>query len=188
MKIPVNILALFGTLAVLSVEATAQEGAKRQVESSGQAPTLPAPVEIYSGVFVLAGTLESSKVAFLRTSGITHVISLRKPTEGDFAGEADGLHVIGVEYASCPTDREPTLAEIDAFRVRMKALPPRAKVLVHCATGNRAAGLLMAFWVLDKSMPKDEALALAHKAGLKNPATETAVLAHLTARTDSKSQ
>jgi len=153
-----------------------------------QTPALPAPVEIYPGVFVLAGTLEPSTLAFLRTSGITHVINLRKPIEGDFKGEADGLRVIGVEYSSCPTDREPTTPEIDAFRMRMKALPARAKVLVHCATGNRAAGLLMAFWILDKGLPKTEALVLAHKAGLKNPTTETAVLAYLAAHTDSKSE
>lgn len=150
-----------------------------------QASPHPAPVEIHPDIFVLAGSVEPSTLAFLRTSGITHVINLRKPAEGDFKGEADGLRVIGMEYASCPTDREPTFAEIDAFRARMKALPSRAKVLVHCATGNRAAGLLMAFWVLDKGMPKDEALALAHKAGLKNPATETAVLAYLASCTDS---
>jgi len=153
-----------------------------------QTPALPAPVEIYPGVFVLAGTLEPSTLAFLRTSGITHVINLRKPIEGDFKGEADGLRVIGVEYSSCPTDREPTTPEIDAFRMRMKALPARAKVLVHCATGNRAAGLLMAFWILDKDLPKTEALVLAHKTGLKNPTTETAVLAYLAAHTDSKSE
>lgn len=146
-----------------------------------QTSALPAPVEIYPGVFVLAGSLEPPTLASLRTSGITHVINLRKPTEGDFKGEADGLRVIGVEYASCPTDREPSATEIDAFRARMKALPPQARVLVHCATGNRAAGLLMAFWSLDKGLPKVEALALAHKAGLKNPATESAVVAYLAA-------
>lgn len=139
----------------------------------------PAPVEIHPDIFVLAGSVEPSTLAPLRTSGITHVINLRKPAEGDLKGEADGLQIIGVEYVSCPTDREPTPPEIDAFRMRMKALPLRAKVLVHCATGNRAAGLLMAFWILDKGIPKAEALVLAHKAGLKNPATESAVMAYL---------
>lgn len=146
----------------------------------------PAPVEIHPGVFVLAGTVEPTSSATLRDAGITHVINLRKPTEGDFTGEAEGLRVIGVEYAACPTDREPTASEIDAFLDRMKRLPARSKVLVHCATGNRAAGLLLAFWVLDKAMPLDEAIALAHRAGLKNPATEKAVLAYLVARTSSR--
>jgi hypothetical protein len=56
-------------------------------------------------------------------------------------------------------------------------------VLLHCASGNRVSGALFTAWVLDQGMPEAEALALAKKGGLKNPATEAAARAYVAKRT-----
>ena len=140
------------------------------------------PVEIRPGQLVLAGSPDAATLASLKTLGITHVINLRHPAEGNFSSDVDSVRSSGAAYFSCPLDREPSFNGLDSFRVQMSALPPGSKVLVHCATGNRAAGALFAYWALDQGMAEGEALALARKAGLRNPATEAAVQAYVTAR------
>lgn len=145
------------------------------------APSLN-PVEIQPGLFVLPGSPDASTLASLKSLGITHVINLRHPAEGDFSLEASSIRNSGGAYLSCPMDREPTFPELDSFRAQMTALPPAAKALVHCSTGNRAAGALFAYWALDRGMSEGAALALARKAGLRNPATEAAVRAYVAAR------
>lgn len=140
------------------------------------------PVEIRPGQFVLPGTPDAATLASLKSLGITHVVNLRHPSEGNFSADVDSVRSSGAAYLSCPLDREPTSVELDSFRVQMSALPPGAKVLVHCATGNRAAGALFTYWVLNQGMPEEEALALARRAGLRNPVTEAAVKAYVSAR------
>ena len=140
------------------------------------------PVEIRPGLLVLPGSPDATTLASLKSLGITHVINLRHPSEGNFSSDVDAVRSSGAAYLSCPLNREPTSIELDAFRAQMSALRPGAKVLVHCATGNRAAGALFAYWALNQGMPDGEALALARKAGLRNPATEAAVKAYVAAR------
>ena len=145
------------------------------------APSLK-PVEIRPRLFVLPGSPDAATLVSIKSLGITHVINLRHLTEGDFRPEGTAVRSGGGTYLSCPLDREPTATGLDSFRAQMSALPPAAKVLVHCATGNRAGGALFAYWVLDQGMPEAEALALARKAGLGNPATEAAVKAYVAAQ------
>ncbi len=145
------------------------------------APSLN-PVEIQPGLFVLSGSPDAATLAQLKALGIPHVINLRHPSEGNFRSDVDAVRSSGAAYLSCPLDREPTSMELDSFRAQMSALAPTAKVLVHCATGNRAAGALFAYWALNKGLPEEEALALARKAGLRNSATEAAVKAYVAAR------
>lgn len=144
-----------------------------------QTPAASSPMEIRPGLFVLSGTPDKSTIESLQNSGITQVIDLRKPTEGDFTWEASAIRAKGGMYYSCPTDKEPSPSQIDAFRSQMMALPKGCKVFVHCAVGNRAGGVLLAYWVLDAGVAEQDALGLAHKAGLRNPVTETAVQAYL---------
>ena len=147
-----------------------------------QAAPSMAPMEIQRGIFVLPGSPDAAALARASSLGITYVIDLRNPAEGDFRAEAFSVQGGGGNYLSCPMDREPTFAALDSFRAKMSALPTTAKVLVHCATGNRAGGALFAFWVMDGTMPEAEALALAKKAGLRNAATEAAVRSYIAAR------
>jgi len=148
-----------------------------------QEPLAARPFEIQAGLFVLNGNFDSASLVSIETMGITHVIDLRKPIETDLTKEPDRMRLLHGAYWNCPTDREPSVLELDAFRSRFKSLPPGAKVLVHCASGNRAAGALLAYWVLDGRRSIEESLALAHRAGLHNPATEAAVLAYVKSRT-----
>ncbi|MBI4912306.1 MAG: hypothetical protein HY823_06185 [Acidobacteria bacterium] len=139
----------------------------------------PGAIEIRPGLFVVLGTPGPATFAGLKAAGVTHVLNLRREGEADPSGDRAAAEAAGADYGRCPMDREPGDAALDAFRRRMKALPKEARVLVHCASGNRVAGALFAFWVLDQGLEEARALELARRAGLSNPATERAVKAYV---------
>lgn len=147
-----------------------------------QAPALPGAVEARPGLFVVLGTPTAETFAGLKAAGITHVLNLRTDAEGDFTADGTTTRAAGATYDRCPMDREPSAAALDAFRAKLRALPKGARVLIHCASGNRVAGALFTAWVLDEGMPEEAALALAKKAGLKSPVTETAARAYVAAK------
>ncbi len=140
------------------------------------------PIEIRPGLLVLPGSPDAATFSSLKSLGGTHVVNLRHPSEGNFSADVDSVRNQGTVYLNCPLDREPSFNGLDSFRVQMSALPSGSKILVHCTTGNLAAGALFAYWVLDQGLPEGEALELARKAGLQNPATEAAVKAYVAAR------
>ncbi len=149
---------------------------------SQQPAPLPGAVEIQPGRFVVLGTPGPETFAGLKAAGITHVLNLRTEGEADVTADTATTKAAGAVYDRCPLDREPSPAALDAFRARVKALPKGARALIHCASGNRVAGALFTFWVLDEGMSEGDALALARKAGLKNPVTEQAAKAYVAGR------
>ncbi|HJV89588.1 MAG TPA: sulfur transferase domain-containing protein [Holophagaceae bacterium] len=155
-------------------------------QAPAQAPALAGAVEVRPGLFVVLGTPSDETFAGLKAAGITHVLNLRTDAEGDFSANAAAAQAAGAAYDRCPVDREPSAAALDAFRAKLKALPKGARVLVHCASGNRAAGALFTAWVLDEGLTEEAALALAKQAGLHSPVTEAAAKAYVAARKGGK--
>ncbi len=151
-----------------------------------QSPSLPGAVEARPGLFVLLGAPSAATFAELKAAGITHVINLRTDAEGDFTADGATTKAAGASYDRCPMDREPSAAALDAFRAKLRALPKGARVLIHCASGNRVAGALFTAWVLDEGQSEEAALALAKKAGLKSPVTEAAAKAYVAAQRAAK--
>jgi protein tyrosine phosphatase (PTP) superfamily phosphohydrolase (DUF442 family) len=147
-----------------------------------QATALPGAVEARPGLFVVLGTPGAETFAALKAAGITHVLNLRNEGEADFTADGAATRAAGAMYDRCPMDREPSAAALDAFRARLRALPKGARVLIHCASGNRVAGALFTAWVLDEGMAEEAALTMAKKAGLKSPVTEAAARAYVGAR------
>lgn len=147
-----------------------------------QAPAIPSTVEARPGVFIVQGAPTEATFTALKAAGVTRVFNLRTDAEGDFRFEEAGALAAGAVYTRCPVDHALSGPALDAFRAQLRALPPGARILVHCATGNRAAAALMAAWVLDQRMPLQAARDLARKAGMKNPAIESAVLAYIQER------
>lgn len=140
----------------------------------------PTPMEIQPGLFVLPGSPDRHTFAMAKALGITHVINLRTAEEGNFGWEATAVQDLGGTYLSCPLNSNAISEGLDRFRTLMSSLPSTAKVLVHCASGNRAGGALFAFWTLNKVLPVEEALVLAKRAGLRTPSTESAVKTYVT--------
>lgn len=147
-----------------------------------QPAPLPGALEIRPGLFVVRGTPGPETFAGLKAAGITHVLSLRNASEGDFTKDMAATAAAGADYGRCPVDREPTDAALDAFRARLNALPKGARALVHCASGNRVGGALFTHWVLDLGMDEAQALELAHTAGLHSPVTKAAAKAYVARR------
>lgn len=147
-----------------------------------QTPAIPSTIEARPGVFVVQGAPTPATFAALKAAGVTEVFNLRTRAEGDFTFEREGSKAAGAVYQTCPMGHDPDPEALDAFRARVRALPVGTRILVHCASGNRAAAALMATWVLDQHMPLSEARDLARKVGMKNPGTEAAVLAYIQER------
>jgi protein tyrosine phosphatase (PTP) superfamily phosphohydrolase (DUF442 family) len=156
-----------------------------QVQAQAQAPAppaIPGAVEVRPGLFV-AGATTPEMLGALKARGVTAVLNARLDGEADSAADRKFLDEQGIRFLQCPVGREPDARTLDAFRAAFRALPrsPGA-VLLHCSSGNRVAGALYAAWVLDEGMEPGAALALAKRAGLRNPATEAAVKAYVAAQ------
>ena len=147
-----------------------------------QTPGVPHAVEVLPGISVVQGEPDEATFKALKAAGVTAVVNLRMDEEGNFEAQAQATTAAGARYSRCPMGREPSPAALDAFRKTLQELPKGSVILLHCASGNRAAGALYAFLVLDRGLAPDKALALAHEAGLRNPATETAVKAYVESR------
>lgn len=143
------------------------------------APAIPSTVEAKPGVFIVQGAPSEATFAALKAAGITTVFNLRTDAEGDFRFEEAGSKAAGAAYDHCPVDHAFSASAIDGFRAKLRALPPGSRILVHCASGNRAAAALLTAWVLDQHMPESEAIALARKSGLTNPKLEAAALGYV---------
>ena len=146
-----------------------------------QAPAIPSTVEARPGVFIVQGAPSEATFAALKAAGITQVFNLRTDAEGDFSFEAAGAKAAGAGYTQCPVDHAFSSAALDCFRDRLRALPAGSRILVHCASGNRAAAALLTAWVLDQRMPEADALALARRSGLTKPDLEAKALAYIRA-------
>ena len=156
------------------------------LQAAAQAPAIPSALEVRPGVFVLQGGPTPATFAALKAAGVTQVFNLRTDAEGDFTFEAEGSKAAGAAYARCPMGHEPSAESLDGFRAKLRALPIGTRILVHCASGNRASAALMAYWVLDQNMPVLAARDLARKSGMKNAALEASVLAYIRERQGSK--
>lgn len=146
-----------------------------------QAPTIPSAVEARPGVFIVQGAPTEATFAALKAAGITRVFNLRTSPEGDFTFEEVGSKAAGAVYEHCPVDHAFSDTAIDAFRSQLRALPKGSRILVHCASGNRAAAALMTAWVLDQGMPEADAIALAKKSGLTSAGLEAKAIAYIQA-------
>lgn len=133
-------------------------------------------LEIRPRTFVLPGKSGIDVLDAARTLGLTHIIDLRTSGEGDSTAEATAFRKLGGVYIACPVSADAFAPSLDHFRPVLASLPPQARVLVRCASGNRAGAALFAYWVMDQGIPVDEAMVLAKRAGLRNPSTEKAVL------------
>lgn len=153
-----------------------------QAPAAAQAPAIPSTVEARPGVFIVQGAPDEATFAALKAAGITRVFNLRTDAEGDFRFEEAGAKAAGAGTTRCPVDHTLSDAALDAFRAQLRALPPKSRILVHCATGNRAAAALLTAWVLDQGLPVKDAIALARRAGLTKPGLEAKALAYIRER------
>jgi protein tyrosine phosphatase (PTP) superfamily phosphohydrolase (DUF442 family) len=149
--------------------------------AAAPAPAIPDAVQVHPRIWVLKTGLEPASVAALKAAGITHVVNLRRDGEPgfDMNGESAALTAAEITYVRLAMGRAPGRDDFDLFRAVLRDLPSGAKILVHCGNGNRAAAAACVYLVKEAGLGREEAMALAHTAGLSAPETEKALKAYL---------
>jgi uncharacterized protein (TIGR01244 family) len=115
-----------------------------------------------------AGLPTEAQLRGLAQEGYKTVIDLMPPEENRGFDEPKAAQEAGLQYVNIPVTL-PALdqATIDTFLEAMRTA--EKPVVVHYASSNRVGGLYYAWLVLEKGMPKDQALEKAQAAGLRHP-------------------
>jgi uncharacterized protein (TIGR01244 family) len=137
------------------------------------AAEMPGYVRIRPHVAV-AGQPTREALGQLKALGFRTVVNLRRDEEGGPAEEKQVVESQGLRYVSVPVTAASLDGEDAEAVARVLTDPQAGPVLLHCASGNRAAGL----WALveaGKGVPLEDAIAEGTKAGLKGDAMVGAV-------------
>jgi uncharacterized protein (TIGR01244 family) len=165
--------ALAALLAALALAACATD----EEQSRITLPTTAQPIarsnvsgfeKAYSvGHVILAGQPTPLQLANARDAGIKVVINLRPQSEMSFdeASIATGLRM---RYVSIPFKPD-TLGDAQAQAFIQEIRKGDGPVLVHCGTGDRAAGIWAVYEITDLKVKPEEAVARARTLGLRSP-------------------
>ncbi len=161
-------------LACLFTPALADSDAKGR-QTWGE-DTLVAQV----GRFFIAGQPDLKALELARDNDVSMVINLR--LAGEFQWDEEGAAAkLGLEYHQVPV--KGARPQLDAAALeRVTALvqaKPEARIMVHCASGNRAAAWLAVYLHGEQGMSADEAIAVANSAGLSKQGLERKVRTYL---------
>jgi uncharacterized protein (TIGR01244 family) len=126
----------------------------------------------------LAGQLTSEGLQNAQEQGVKTVINLRPADEQPGFEEKKIVETLGMSYVNIPVNpKSLTPDKADQFLDFMKTA--RRPVLVHCASANRASGFWALYLAKEKGVPREEAVALAEKSGLKAGPMKTFVESYL---------
>jgi protein tyrosine phosphatase (PTP) superfamily phosphohydrolase (DUF442 family) len=104
----------------------------------------------------------------LRDAGAAVVLDIRDPMEARPFDEVAAVGGIGMRYINVPVTSG-ALSDDTMERI-LAVLRNRSEhaVFLHCASGNRVGGPLIAHLVLDNGMDEDDAVEIAMRAGLRS--------------------
>lgn len=116
---------------------------------------------------VSAGQIGASDLDHLKDSGYATIIDLRVPDEPRPFDEPAAVEKAGLRYVNIPVPGVPADETYDVFRAALKDAEQQG-IVVHCASGNRVAGMVIPYLVLDKGMSVANAVEIAMEAGLRS--------------------
>ncbi len=109
---------------------------------------------------------DAAALEIARSKGVSVVIDLREAHELDW-DEEKAVGDLGMRYYSVPVPRDAAFSEEAFTRIDDLVEGHQAEqVLIHCSTGNRAAGWLATHLVRKHGMELAPALAVGRKAGI----------------------
>lgn len=152
--------ALAIALACLSGCATAP--------ASAPAAAPAATIELHApraGLYT-AGQPQAGDWAAIRARGVATVVNLRTPGEMEGRDEAAEVQAAGMRYVSIPVAGAGGIDEANARLLHDALAQADGPVLVHCASGNRAGGLLALMQARLDGVPQAQALEFGRKAGM----------------------
>ncbi len=135
-------------------------------------------VEVEPGL-IFAGQPTDDELRALKATG-GRVLDLRGAQENRGFDEIALVEELGLEYLNVPVDGPALMdpAVHAAFRAAINK-DAEGPLLVHCASGNRVAGLYYAMLVEEGGVPRSEALARAKALGLTSQGVESGIEAYL---------
>ncbi|WAC62619.1 protein tyrosine phosphatase family protein [Pseudoxanthomonas sp. SL93] len=105
-------------------------------------------------------------LARLQGQGVRTVIDLRGAQEERGYDEATEAHRLGMNYIALPIAGKDDITPANAKALGDLLEAQQGDVLLHCASGNRV-GALLAMDAAARGVPREEALEIGRKAGLK---------------------
>lgn len=118
-----------------------------------------------------------------KANGVEVVINLRAPSESEWP-EATAAADRGLIYYNVPVDADAPFSRAAFERIEaLIAEHPGQTTLIHCSTGNRAAGWLATHLVTRHQMSVSDAIAVARKAGITKDAIVSKVDRYLEEKT-----
>jgi len=117
---------------------------------------------------VTGGQPAAAHLAAFKAAGGQVVLDLRDPMEPRPVDEAEQARALGLEYVVAPvTPGTMTDETLDRILGVLRQAGDR-NVFVHCGSGNRVGGALLAFLMLDHGFEQEDAVAQAIRIGLRN--------------------
>lgn len=128
-----------------------------------------------------AGAVTPSAVGEIKKMGFVSIINLRQPTEqgADIEGETAAARTAGIKFFNIPFNNammDP--AVVDRFLSTITQ-PGNQPAFIHCASGNRAAGMWFVKRVLVDKWDVDKAGAEAAGLGLTNATLKNFMLDYI---------
>ena len=99
-------------------------------------------------------------------AGVTTVITLRTDDEPGAEGERARVEGLGMRFVSIPVEDAEDLTEAKARQLDQALDGAGRPVLLHCGSANRAGALLGLRAFVTEGATADEAMAIAHGAGM----------------------
>jgi len=135
------------------------------------------PVQALAGVpnacqllptVVTGGQPTAANLEAFKAAGGQVVLDLRDPMEPRPFDEAAQARAAGLEYLSVPvTPGTMTDATLDRILGVLRQAGERT-VFVHCGSGNRVGGAMLASLILDHGFEEEDAVDQAMRVGLRN--------------------
>ena len=135
------------------------------------------PVQALAGVpnacqllptVVTGGQPSAANLAAFKAAGGQVVLDLRDPMEPRPLDEAAQAGTLGLEYVVVPvTPGSMTDETLDRILAVLRQAGDR-NVFVHCGSGNRVGGALLAYLVIDHGFEEDDAVDQAMRVGLRS--------------------
>lgn len=102
----------------------------------------------------------------LEQAGVTTVVNLRADDEMVGNNEAAAVAAAGMHYVHIPVAGGPDVTRANAELLHAALAGAKGKVLVHCASGNRAGALLAIDAAMTRGLDADAAVRFGQSAGL----------------------
>lgn len=105
-------------------------------------------------------------IAALKAAGLEVVLDIRDPLEPRPFDEPAAVRTAGLRYVNLPVRDNLTDELMDALLGIVREHAERG-LLFHCASGNRVAGPMISYLILDHGRSEDDAIAAGMRMGLR---------------------